>query len=462
MKRKVCFVLAIWMVLMCVVSCGKTAEPDMTTGLTRAENSDSEVKTVPGIKTVSDRETNPEAASLPEVAEECAAVAFEDAKNLFFDHYRELEGSRLITSEARCLRDAKRLEYEDDEFHMYLKDMYGVYDMDSYLDRFRDYFDNWFKTNYGDNIEYTLSGIDSAKVYTEEELETLKKENGDEWKEYYIDPDGITEAVSVNFTVTYSHPGFSQEINYTALAVKYNGEWKIADSNAFPSGPVTCGGYRPYCPVHSDEYHLIYPEDFGITIKTWRYWRWEMEALDEAAVDPETGVDENGCSHPNQTLKNFIDYMGLTWEQVNEASLSSPSGKGGYAINVGLLMSDDLEAIDAYYRDKEARDHSISVQQYLRWLQSDIAYYLEINSPYEPRISMAEFVRKYDVPREDFEHCLNTWKEKYKRDLGSMSFNVDAIYGEDAIDPYAEVNGRRLNWVELDSIFCGVDDIRIN
>ncbi len=221
------------------------------------------------------------------------------------------------------------------------------------------------------------------------------------------------------------------------------------------------GGVPLLCPVHSDFYHklpefLYNSDDKELDDRISEWFEENKREKNDEIVD--------GCIYPKYTIKKFIDYFGFTRDEVREALT-----KEYYSWHdVDLLFDGSMEEIDAYYRDIDARCRSIDRQELLIKIRRQYLYQNDIkeNGNYWcDRISMAEFVRAYDIDRESFETFLTEYlKEEIIPSFPNkyFTYDLDTIFGENAIDPYAEVNGRRLDRYELDSIFCCVDNICVD
>lgn len=271
-----------------------------------------------------------------------------------------------------------------------------------------------------------------------------------------------------------------------------SGESEIAGSNESATDPGSVdadnvdytrplGDWDPepgsHCNVHPEEYHVyFYPDRFinsRVSAKDLTDWYDMAQEKNKAMVDPETGVDEYGCKYPYATLWNMVRDLGYTREEIDEACMSDPSVP--LTINSDLLFGDDPVAFEGYYH----RNHNEILLSKLRQtvlMQEKffIAKILKLDNreddEYWSTLSMIEIVRDYDIAKEDFEWAFEVARKYYGTpNPNAPNINADpsypydfsTLYGENAVDPDAEVDGRKLNTIELDSLFCGVDDIRV-
>ncbi|MCI8331853.1 MAG: hypothetical protein HFE78_03420 [Clostridiales bacterium] len=213
------------------------------------------------------------------------------------------------------------------------------------------------------------------------------------------------------------------------------------------------GGTR-FCPVHYYTYHQFAGElidELGEDFYTW------------VNAEPEEKI-ESDCLHPSHNVKGFIDYFQIPREKFEEVCNRHWNG----VHNIDLLYSDDLEAIEAYYRDVEKREETEGKKRIFDFAKNsiivknvDVEQIWETGTEEENRratsewVSIFELVEEYDVSRAELEQYL---KESAKRheEPATYDYQFDVVYNEDgSVKPYDKTKPV----VELDAMFCGVDNL---
>lgn len=219
-----------------------------------------------------------------------------------------------------------------------------------------------------------------------------------------------------------------------------------------------------HCQVHNRLYHSITQSFVECGLATAD----EITAWGDYAVEQEKELGTvDGCPWSYYNIKNFIRDMGFTREQVEEVFDSDLLS----VHDVDLLFDGTDEEIEAYYRDLDAREKSMKRQDCLFRLDVEIVdkYETEENllaNNYTFIASIIERVICYNIDRTSLEGLISRVSTKVEQaGLEMPDLNLDLIYDEDgkikvSLDELEEEAGRPLSHWELDSMLCGVDDIR--
>ena len=213
-------------------------------------------------------------------------------------------------------------------------------------------------------------------------------------------------------------------------------------------------GGTEFCPVHYYTYHQmpgLLIDDLGEDFDLWI----ESYAID----DPETE-----CLNDGGTIKAFIDYFQIPREQFEEVCINEWS----CIHNIDLLYSNDLDAIEAYYRDIDSREETEHKQDLFALAKNSIIIdnvanieeILENGTDEEKRktiperISIFELVAEYDVSQSELETALREAKKNRGYDV-EYEYDFDVLYNQDGtLKSYDNTK----TVVELDALFCGVDN----
>lgn len=212
-------------------------------------------------------------------------------------------------------------------------------------------------------------------------------------------------------------------------------------------------GGTEFCPVHYYTYHQMSGaliDDLGEDFDLWI----ESYAID----DPETE-----CLNDGGTIKAFIDYF-----QIPRAEFERVCNERWSCVhNIDLLYSDDMAAIEAYYRDIDSREETSKKQDIFGKAKNIIINtYLdvlsiwnsgnqeEIDKTLEEKNSIFELVAEYDVSRAELETALREAKKNRGYDV-EYEYDFDVLYNQDGtLKSYDNTK----TVVELDALFCGVDN----
>ena len=223
-----------------------------------------------------------------------------------------------------------------------------------------------------------------------------------------------------------------------------------------------------FCEVHHGQFHEI------ITRLT------NLVGDDDAVTDWSAAVAENrktvqsDCSEYGRDVKAFIDYFNIPRETFEQYCNDMPV----CIHNVDLLYSDDLEAIEEYYRDLENRNKTFDKQERLGRLKSDVIEYGKKQETYlnktdeekalieskiddidyKNQISMLELFKIFEVDRAAFEELIQKEKEKFYQDKNSYTYRFDIVYNEDGTLKDFEIDQNK-TLPELDAQFAGVENI---
>ena len=223
-----------------------------------------------------------------------------------------------------------------------------------------------------------------------------------------------------------------------------------------------------FCEVHHGQFHEI------ITRLT------NLVGDDDAVMDWFAAVAENkktvqsDCSEYGHDVKAFIDFFQIPRETFEKYCNDIPE----CIHNVDLLYSDDLEAIEDYYRDLESRYKTSDKRLRLYRLKSYVIKYGKeqenylnktdeekalIESKidkinYSNQISMLELIKIFEVDRAAFEELIQKEKEKFFEDKNSYTYKFDMVYNEDGTLKDFEIDQNK-TVPELDAQFAGVENI---
>lgn len=231
--------------------------------------------------------------------------------------------------------------------------------------------------------------------------------------------------------------------------------------------PEAIGGNK-MCQVHDEQFHRIttrITDLVGDDEAVHEWFKAEAEKRKTAQSD---------CSEYGYHVKAFIDYFKIPREKFEQFCNDYPV----CIHNVDLLYSDDLEAIDDYYRDLEKRNKTYDKQMRLVRLKDEVIKYEKEQESYlnktdeekalieskidkmgySNQISMLELIKLFDIDRVTFEELVEKEKSENFLDKNSYTYNLDLAYNGDGtlkdfeIDPDKTVP-------EIDAQFVGVENI---
>lgn len=197
------------------------------------------------------------------------------------------------------------------------------------------------------------------------------------------------------------------------------------------------------------------------------YVRWRDQ------INVETSPFYDDCPVQGRNMKAFIDYFDIPRSVYEEFCLQNYI-RTSCAANVDLLYSEDIAAIEEYYRD-EARTVTQCKQNAFNTLKGKIVekYYgdfLEIAKiPEEERteletrlfqpgsISMLELLKMYNVDRATFEE-LDASVLPHSPNYPRYDYNLELVYNEDGSLKDYEID-LSLSLLELDAMFAGVENL---
>ncbi len=220
-------------------------------------------------------------------------------------------------------------------------------------------------------------------------------------------------------------------------------------------GDVSAG---PECKVHAAEYHSI-PAALVDYIGGY-------PAMEKWGGKAKTTVLDGDAYCTAFTIKAFIDFFDIPRNVFEDAI----AGDTVYYHDVGLLYSDDLAAIDAYYRDRQAREQTYQKRCNLENLRIKL-YQGRLDGDFRRKegIDMTEIEKRVAHHRASIPYLIAYFKiprgevEGYIRDMeerGALQYDyrLDLIYGEDgAIRDLESV--KKLSTVRQDALFAGVDNL---
>lgn len=226
-------------------------------------------------------------------------------------------------------------------------------------------------------------------------------------------------------------------------------------------------GGNHMCQIHCEDYHMFtYSPMLGSYLT--------QEQLDEwtNTISMEPLNDESYCT-PEYNIKACIDYFNIPkedFEQLCENEWSS-------CHNIDLLYSDDLEAIDEYYSDINARNATMIKQTKLDNLK---LYLIEMcsgktlseiwSTPEEEltdlekeifdtrKVSLMRVIQLLGADRSKFEQAMEKANEKFPPQIWSdYDYQLDLVYNEDGSLKDFTIDDN-LSVVEQDALFAGVDN----
>ena len=233
-------------------------------------------------------------------------------------------------------------------------------------------------------------------------------------------------------------------------------ETKPQETITSTEGKTGMGGTSGMCMVHDDFYHA-FPLALEDYIGEEEFLNW---------YDQEPIPDDNGaCPYSNVTIYDCIHNFNIPREDLEEMYFSDPTIYNSRIWDFDLLYSDDKDAVDAFYQNREelkvirekrrAFQHikfAIFVKNESKWED-----YFDTESP-TPQTSMADIVKAFNVPRETLESYGAA-----SADPGGTTYdyNYDAIYNADG-----SIRGTGITLfsadpeptLAADAAFCGIDD----
>ena len=169
------------------------------------------------------------------------------------------------------------------------------------------------------------------------------------------------------------------------------------------------------------------------------------------------------------TIKAFIDYFQIPRETFEEFC----NNRWACAHNIDLMYSDNMEAIEAYYRDVDKRSATSMKQERLRRAKSNIITNhttdeqlagkseeeraaIEKEVEFSEKVSMLRLIQLFQVEKTELDEAIEE-AAAWIHASDQYDYQFDLVYNEDGtlkdftIDPDKTV-------VELDAQFAGVDN----
>lgn len=219
-------------------------------------------------------------------------------------------------------------------------------------------------------------------------------------------------------------------------------------------------GGSQHCEVHYEQYHQILSE-LTDSLDPQEITNWSEKVIAEYE-----GTD---CFERGINIKSFIDYFQIPREAFEEYC----NGRWSTVHNIDLLYSDDIEAIEAYYRDLEPRtatmikqeryrnvkrfvlDNHIDIQEI--WGKEDAEKTeIEKEVEYYDKVSMFRLIQLFEVERPELEDAIERANQWIKSEY-SYDYQFDLIYNEDGTLKDFEIAPNK-TVVELDAEFAGVEN----
>ncbi|MCI8590694.1 MAG: hypothetical protein HFE77_08335 [Clostridiales bacterium] len=230
-----------------------------------------------------------------------------------------------------------------------------------------------------------------------------------------------------------------------------------------PSGDTQypTGGTQ-FCPVHDYDYHGWEDEWVAYAGGEEELLKW-MEQKTQQWEEAKKAGAESDCYYEGQNIKAFIDYFQIPRELFEKTC----NERWNSIHNIDLLYSDDLEAVEAYYRDMEKRDETRQKKSIFGFAKNAVidnrididqiratGTEEEIRKSFPEQISVFELVAEYDVSRAELEQYLKESAETWINPV-TYDYQFDVVYNEDgSLKPYDNTKPV----VELDAMFCGVEN----
>ncbi|MCI8590294.1 MAG: hypothetical protein HFE77_06235 [Clostridiales bacterium] len=234
----------------------------------------------------------------------------------------------------------------------------------------------------------------------------------------------------------------------------------VMTENTEPS--VATGG-TGHCEVHDEQYHLL-SASLTDLLDQEEFQNWSKRTT-EASRDI-----ESDCPYSEKNMKTFIDYFQIPRETFEEYCNS----RWDSLHNIDLLYSDDMEAIEAYYRDVEKRQITHNKQESFHRVKTNLInkYHniqeiiaksdeektdVETEVEFHQKISMFRIIQLFQPDRAIIDEIIQQEKEEFYWNSNHYDYQFDLVYNEDGtlkdftIDPDKTV-------VELDAQFAGVDN----
>lgn len=235
-----------------------------------------------------------------------------------------------------------------------------------------------------------------------------------------------------------------------------------ATENTEPSAAI---GGAQHCEVHDEQYHR-FSKSLTDSVDQEEYQNWS-----QSVVEARQGI-ESDCPEYGMTIKAFIDYFQIPRETFEEFCNS----RWACIHNIDLMYSDNMEAIEAYYRDVNKRNITSLKQEKLRKTKNSIinnhttdeqlagkseeeraAIKKEVE--FSEKVSMLRLIQLFQVEKAELDEAIEEAYEwfyvpdnnyQYDYQFG-LVYNEDGTLKDFTIDPDKTV-------VELDAQFAGVDN----
>lgn len=249
----------------------------------------------------------------------------------------------------------------------------------------------------------------------------------------------------------------TEEVNTPSVSTEPTKATEDSVSTETPNIEQPPVGGTEFCPVHYYTYH-----QYSGALIEYIGGDDKLEAWRATITDPE--VSEGECDIPARNIKAFIDYF-----QIPRAEFERVCNERWSCIhNIDLLYSNDMAAIEAYYRDIDSREETEHKQDLFALAKNSIIIdnvanieeILENGTDEEKRktiperISIFELVAEYDVSKSELETALREAKKNRGYDV-EYEYDFDVLYNQDGtLKPYDNTK----TVVELDALFCGVNN----
>ena len=264
----------------------------------------------------------------------------------------------------------------------------------------------------------------------------------------------------IAFQQTYSPTDHSseptEEVNTPSVSTEPTTATEDSVSTETPNIEQPPVGGTEFCPVHYYTYH-----QYSGALIEYIGGDDKLEAWRATITDPE--VSEGECDIPARNIKAFIDYF-----QIPRAEFERDCNERWSCVHhIDLLYSNDMDAIEAYYRDIDSREDTEHKQSIFEKAKIDIINtYLDVENIWEhgsqeekdktnaKKVNIFELVAEYDVSKSELETALREAKKTRGYDV-EYGYDFDVLYNQDGtLKSYDNTK----TVVELDALFCGVDN----
>ena len=246
------------------------------------------------------------------------------------------------------------------------------------------------------------------------------------------------------------------DIITTEKAKETTAETEPLEMETPTEGKTGMGGTSGMCTVHCDFYHA-YPFALIDYIGEEDFYNWN----NQASIRSNT----SDCPFPNSSIYDCIQYFNIPRGDLEEMYFSDPTIYNSRIWDFDLLYSDDKDAVDAFYRNRNELESIAEKRRAFQHIKFAIFVkneskwedYFDTESP-TPQTSLADIVKAFNVPRETLESYGAA-----SADPGGTTYdyNYDAIYNADG-----SIRGTGITLfsadpepaLAADAAFCGIDD----